>query len=495
MLICLSANLLAQIPPVNGPSCVWCEERGVSNCPAHGTKASTPKSATVYSSQSVSDMVAGAIVGNLLSNLFAPADNRQQEAEEKARQLELQRIAWEQAEKKRIQDAIDLANYNKLMRLYQPLPGAENSDLTPLPLDFNDLNGEAEQLSGNAGSQFDALKKETDFKSNIKAGTDFFGDENTVAPYIEKLTNPENDTVFADINKAVVELDKNKKTDIQRVLSLKDFEPKGNGEPIKENTTKPPCDRTELIRKYNAHLSVRDKFFTNVSQTQTLLKEWEEKNNEIMMNAAKDGIKAFAGNYLDKYIAKFEKRAEVASRLKGMLTKNKADMIKNGVDISAISAKIDKLQLFATCIELKELGSNINNWTAFVKSGMSDMIIRGKKYDETINSIADDQQMQKYFDLDTGPNQEKWLSSDLKVIRDVADLGMTYKVFSSWVCKRAPMIAWTQLAIDQTYNITDWVLSLQNVYTLREASGKEEIAAKSLQKLIDDSYNKIVACK
>ncbi|NTW34491.1 MAG: hypothetical protein HGB12_18030 [Bacteroidetes bacterium] len=90
------------------------------------------------SSPSMSNMVGGAIMQGLISNIFAPVDTKQQEAEAAAKaQAELikqQQIAAEKAEQKRIKDSTDLAHHNKMMQLYQPLSGTQNTELKPLPL-------------------------------------------------------------------------------------------------------------------------------------------------------------------------------------------------------------------------------------------------------------------------------------------------------------------------------------------------------------------------
>ena len=77
--------------------------------------------------------VNGVIINSIVSAILAAPDPKKLEAEEKAKALELERIAAENAEKKRIQDEIDIINHNKLMESYKTLPGSKSIGFKTLP--------------------------------------------------------------------------------------------------------------------------------------------------------------------------------------------------------------------------------------------------------------------------------------------------------------------------------------------------------------------------
>ncbi|MGE5457343.1 MAG: hypothetical protein ACM3RX_03220 [Methanococcaceae archaeon] len=78
--------------------------------------------------------VSGTIIQTLVPFLLSSPDPEQTEAEEKAKALEKERVAAENAEKKRIQDEIDQAKHDKLMESYKTLPGSTSIGFKSLPL-------------------------------------------------------------------------------------------------------------------------------------------------------------------------------------------------------------------------------------------------------------------------------------------------------------------------------------------------------------------------
>lgn len=139
-IILISMNVLAQncVCATCGRSCSSIATNGHAKgyscyiAPVNSVTKSTSGSKTVSTPNS-SINTSGAIIGILVPLLLSSPDPIELEAEKKAKELELERIAWENAEKKRIQDEIDQANHDKLMKSYKPLPGSQSLVFKGLP--------------------------------------------------------------------------------------------------------------------------------------------------------------------------------------------------------------------------------------------------------------------------------------------------------------------------------------------------------------------------
>ncbi|MCU0414463.1 MAG: hypothetical protein MUE91_08710 [Ignavibacteriaceae bacterium] len=137
-----------------------------------------PKSSTTSSSKTSSGSTTGSpasvsevIIQSVISNILSAPDPKQQEAEEKAKQLELERIAFEKAEKKRIQDEIDLANHNKLMESFKPLPGSQSLEFKGLPTTAENVaKTTSPELLGGAT---EALQEQNKFETDTATWIEF----------------------------------------------------------------------------------------------------------------------------------------------------------------------------------------------------------------------------------------------------------------------------------------------------------------------------------
>lgn len=105
------------------------------------TSAKSSAKSPAVSSPGSSAGASEIIIKSVISNILSAPDPKQREAAEKAKELELERIAAEEAEKKRMQDEIDQAKHDKLMESYKPLPGSK-------PVGFKGLPG-AKKETGN----------------------------------------------------------------------------------------------------------------------------------------------------------------------------------------------------------------------------------------------------------------------------------------------------------------------------------------------------------
>ncbi|MBU4176939.1 MAG: hypothetical protein KJ730_03770, partial [Proteobacteria bacterium] len=210
----------------------------------------------------------------------------------------------------------------------------------------------------------------------------------------------------------------------------------------------------------------------NLAQEQ--LTTWEDANRNALLNAAKDGIEYFTGQLLEGVA----NRGKAADRLQHIYEKNAAQMAQDGVDVSAIQAKIARLKMLSSAGKISELTSNILDWQTFIKDGMSGLMAQLTSSNQEVHALLDDPKLQKYFETE---------SPELKAMLDISKIAASNKVFGKWVAKKVPVIAGVELAINQSYNGLDWFLSFKRMTEANKINGKVLHAAKNLQQHIDDT--------
>jgi len=177
-LTAISTNIFAQ-----NPVCAYCgiPMSGATRNSDHKPSCryyAPPKSSTTKTTTSSSGTTSGSpttvgevVFQSIISNILSSPDPKQLEAEEKAKQLELERIAIENAEKKRIQDEIANANHNKLMESFKTLPGSQSLEFKELPTTSESAAKDTspELLEGAA----EAIKEQNNFETDTAAWIDF----------------------------------------------------------------------------------------------------------------------------------------------------------------------------------------------------------------------------------------------------------------------------------------------------------------------------------
>ncbi|MFA6464836.1 MAG: hypothetical protein WCT30_03705, partial [Desulfurivibrionaceae bacterium] len=244
---------------------------------------------------------------------------------------------------------------------------------------------------------------------------------------------------------------------------------RADGKPI---TKAPDC--AKLNQKLQGFLTQRDKFSNTINLAQEQLSTWQEANRNALLQAAKDGIEYFTGQLLER----MDKRGEAAERLQRIYEKKAAQMAQDGLDVAVIQAKIERLKVFSSAGKIAELTGNINDWQTFIKDGMSALMAQLTSSNQDINGMLDDPRMQKYFETE---------APELKAMLDISKLAASNKVFGKWVAKKVPVIAGVELAINQSYNGLDWLLSFKRMTEANKINGKVLHAAKSLQQHIDET--------
>jgi hypothetical protein len=471
------------IPDVPNPVCAYCGcslPNGVHTAPEcrdlNGSNSGGSKSG--LSSHDINAMVATTLFESLLTSTFAE-DKAAGQEEALAAQQKAFAIARQQAMLKKARDAAAQAEYEKMMQSYKQLdggPGAGFKTLSDSDLGFKTLDGDMEALAAGARKPFDTAGtlKPPDSEP-IVGGTPFFGDTMPIEA-VQTLVHPENDPNVVDLRSArtfVVENIKKDSNDLNAAVK-----------PYNEDKDKRvvrPADCVALAGKLNDLIRQRSQFQKTVDMAQEQLTTWEDANRNALLNAAKDGLEAYTGHLLDRFI----KRAEAAARLQRIYEKNAAKMAQEGLNTAEILAKIERLKALSTAGRLSEIASNVSDWQTFIKDGASALLAQLTASNEEIQGMMDDPRMQKYFEAE---------APELKTLLDISTIAASNKVFGKWVARKIPLIAGVELAINETYHALDWYLSYKQITEAHQINGRVLDAARQLQQNIDNTYLALKKC-
>jgi hypothetical protein len=104
---------------------------------------------------------------------------------------------------------------------------------------------------------------------------------------------------------------------------------------------------------------------------------------------------------------------------------------------------------------------------------------------QEIQAILENPKMRKYFEMD---------APELNTLLDISKIAASNKVLGKWVAKQVPIIGGVELAINQTYNATDWYLSFKRITEANHINGQVLNAARLIQKNIDNTYLALKEC-
>lgn len=447
---------------LQGIPCTCVNGQIVCDKPAGGHKAKKHG----ITSGDINSMVVGTIFQGLLTSMFAPptSSNNAQEAlaaQQKAAALAAQQAAAHQ----RAQEAAFQAEHDKMMQSFKQLDGSQGvafKSLSDASLAFKTLDDDPESLAADARKPFDTA-------AEPRPPTPFFGDTMPLKD-IQLLVNPENDPRVVDLKNATAYVVKNLKNEGDpSAPTAKPRDGRAEGNPITKAQ-----DCAKLTHKLQGFLTQRDKFHSTINLAQEQLTTWETANRNALLNAAKDGIEYFTGQLLEGVA----NRGKAADRLQRIYEKNAAQMAQEGGDIAAIEAKIQRLKMLSSAGKISELTSNIMDWQTFIKDGMSGLMSQLTSSNQEVHALLDDPKLQKYFETE---------SPELKALLDISKIAASNKVFGKWVAKKVPLIAGVELAINQSYNGLDWLLSFKRLSEAHKINGKVLASAKALQQHIDDT--------
>ncbi|MDH4321017.1 MAG: hypothetical protein OEV73_05895 [Desulfobulbaceae bacterium] len=491
-----SGELLAQsIPDVPAPVCAYCGTsvpNGVHtrNCPYYvdpsqsgSAQATKPKAKAKSHSAEINAMVTGAIFQSLLTSMFAspnPAVSNSSAQQALAAQQQAAIRAAQQAEAwAAAKDAAFRAEHAKVKSAYKQLDGGQGLGFkggTGGSLGFKSADSDLEGMAVAARSPFDtAGDVGLPVTPAPAAPTPFFGDAMPLED-VRLLANPENDPRVVDLREARTFVVESLKKEEAGVPAGPTEKAGGNQPAVKKG---PEC--AKLAKKLAGFRTQRSKFRQTVELANGQLVAWENANRNALVNAAKDGLEYFTGQLLDG----MANRGKAAERLERIYRANAGKMAQEGLDVAEIKAKIDRLRLLSSAGKVAELTTNIQDWQGFVKDGMSALMMQLNDSNQDIQALFDDPRLQKYFETE---------SPELKTLLDVSKLAAAHKVFGKWVAKKVPIIAGVELAINQTYNGLDWLLSFKRMTEANRINGKVLAAARSIEQNIDDTARALQDC-
>jgi hypothetical protein len=428
-------------------------------------------------------MIVGAIFQNVLNSVFNNNSGQNQkklDAKQQADELAKREAAHKAAEQQRINAAIAQAEYEKMMRSYKLLDDSESLQIKTLNstgLDFKTLDSDPENLASNAAKQFEnASIAFVSTPPEPGKATPFFGDTMPVED-IQILLSPETKPEIADLREATKYLsDNNKKDSLGFVALLRKPEPQANSQPL---TQKPDCKN--LTRQLEEYINQRQQFQKTIDLSQNEVDVWETANRNAMMNAAKDGLEYFTGQWMEA----LTKRGKAADRLQQIYDKNVKQMAKDGIDIAAVQSKIEKLRNISSAGQIADFASNINDWQTFIKDGMSSQISKLTDSNTEIKDLLDEPEMKEYFETE---------KADLNTLLDISKIASSNLVFGKWVAKKIPLIACIEISIKQVYNGTDYLLSLNRIINANKINGTVLETARRIQKNIDETSRSLNQC-
>jgi hypothetical protein len=373
-------------------------------------------------------------------------------------------------------EAQEQAAYEKMMQSYKQLDDAAEvqfKTLSDTSLDFKTLDGDLEALAAGARQPFDtAAALNPSLPEPGGSPTPFFGDTMPTED-LQLLVNPENDPRVVDLRKAQTFIVDSVKTEAEQRAAAARPAP---GKPV---MTAAECQKLNL--RLNGYLDQRNKFHKTVLLAQEQLATWEDANRNALVNAAKDGVEYFAGLYLEV----LKNRALAADRLRGIYERRAAEMVRDGLDVKEIEAKIRRLQAMSRIGNFSDVLSSANDWQTFIKDGMSGLINQLTASNDEIKGMIEDPGMQKYFTAD---------APELNALLDITKISASNKVLGKWVARKMPLIAMLEISVKQSYNATDWYLSFKRIAEANRINGQALDAVKSLQGRIDDTYLSLRQC-
>jgi hypothetical protein len=356
--------------------------------------------------------------------------------------------------------------------------GARRKELNDLGISLQGMPADtAEDLRSGAGTGFDtAANGRVPTAAPAAAPTPFFGD--TMPPAdLQTLLNPEGDPRVVDLRQAVTYVVGNLKTNEELARNAR----QKAAEHDRRNKAKPASCK-QIAVKLNNFIEQQNKFQKTILQAQAQVTTWEDENRNALINQVKDGLEYFIGNYLEV----LRNRGLAADRLQRIFERNSANMARDGLDVAAIEAKIQRLKALSAAGTLSGGANQADTWQTVLKDGASSLLGPLSASNREIDAMMDDPRMQKYFTAD---------APELNLLLDISKIAADCKVLGKWVAKKMPMVALMEISIKTLYNATDWFLSYQHILDSNAINGRVMFAAKSLQNHIDDTYLDLKQCE
>lgn len=413
-------------------------------------------------------MVTGAVVQGLMSSLLSAPANQgpsQQDIQDAQRQAAVKAMQRE-LEWQRQKDADFAAGQHKMLTGLKPVNGDAGDA-------FKQLSGTAmgfkppddlDALAAAAREPFDTAGESSGFWGDTLSEQD-----------VRLLVEPENDPRIVDLSKAstyVVQSLKDEQTAKAREVD--------KSQPV--NNSPPAQECAALTQKLSGYLNQRSKFYQTVLTAQEQVNSWREANRNALMNAAKEGVALWLGDILET----LAKRGQAAERLRRIVEQNGSAMASNGVDVAALTAKIERLKILSRVGQIAELANQGQGWHSFLQNGFSALLAELTSSNQEMTQILENPGIQPFVAADA-----PFLSAAL----DLSTIAASHAVFGKWVAKKMPVVAAAQFAVNQSYNALDWLLSFNRLAKSHEINGQVLASAQSLQERIDDTRIMLDACR
>jgi flagellar biosynthesis/type III secretory pathway protein FliH len=466
--------VVGNIPAVNGPVPVYGNSSSVSSVKGSSSSVSASPGA----------MLTTGIMQMLLTKMLSP-DPKQAQAEAAAKQAELDRIAAEAEIQRQIEAALEKERYDNMMKLYKPAPGSQSLEMKTLdsgaPLDFKNLNGEAEQMSEDARRQFESSGNNNSIPE-IKDGNDFFGIP-VSSPDFQTLINPENDPNIVDLENA----DNYIKENIAKEESAK-AESVKKDEAAQEKKELPEGYCANLQAKLSGFTETRAKFQKTINLTQTELSKWKAQNNDALWNAAKSGVSLVTDIFLKHLDLRKNSAMDIKKYLEALPMGKTPGAVDNYVKI--LDQVINyKYNLPKTVDNIKKA----SDYAILLRDATQVLAEDVAKSDNEVSSMLNDPNFKVLLN-DGNPDVDAGQSAAGKIADIVLDGKTLQEKLVGAFTKTMPIVAWCQFAVDQTYNATDWILSYKNICNLNNVTGKETEAAQYLQNKIFETQSMLKEC-
>ena len=421
-------------------------------------------------------MVTQTILDSLASSLLAPKQNSASinaiAARQKSVNRQVQQSAARDAAKRQAEEAAFRAQQARQTQDYKlagggAAPGFRGAD-SGGDLAFKPSTDDPEGMAAAARSPFDT-GGEGVYASDAggHAATPFFGDAIPTGD-LRLLIHPENDPRLVDLREAAGFV----------VADLKE-QPEGDGAPVEKGPSPEQC--VQLANRLDGYLQQQTKFRSTVLMAQQQVDEWQQANRQALLNQAKDGMEYFIGNYMEV----LSNRGKAADRLLLAYGRNKQAMIRNGIDVAEIEARILRLKATGYVGEAAWMSGNVDAWQGFLKDGVSTLVSQLSGSNAEVRELMQRPELEPY--LNTG-------DPELSFLLDISKLAAGGKVFGKWVARQMPLVGLLEISVKTTYNATDWLLSLRNIMQANRINGEVMSSAQSLQRHIRATRDELRGC-
>lgn len=430
-------------------------------------------------------MIIGAVFESLFSSMNSGDSQKQNGIDALMQQQQNRNLATQQAAalaqaEQLLQERRFEQQKKMLLPSFKQLEGAAPSgykDSSGVSMAYKSPDNPLETLSANARQPFDSANSVATDDTGVPApATVFFGDS---MPQIDlqRLVNPDSDPRIVDLHEAVNFVAQNLKS-AEALRAAKAAAPDRE----QGQTPKPTVEQcARLETKLHGFVTQRAKFQKTIVLAQDQWMTWHDANSNALINQAKDGLEYFVGNYLEV----LSKRGLAAERYRRILEKNAASMTRDGIDVAALMAKIDRLQATSAVGQVAGAAIEGNTWQTFVKDGASSLVTQLSSSNDEIKDMLQDPRLQRYLNTE---------APELNTLLDISKIAAESKVFGKWVARKMPVVALAEISTKTIYNGTDWLLSLNRIMESNKINGQILSSAQSLQRHIDETAGLLQPC-